>query len=239
MPVGINKAALAKRPSAARSVLSPAVTRSMSIINMSLKRVDAICETMGMDLSELVKVLEADEQKVEQLSREREQELVADVCLLLVAYCVVNQWSVEDIVTRYDISHTECIRHLARLDRMKLIELLPGNRIKTLIAPNFTWQPNGPIERYFRSQVQSRFFDSSFSAEGELRLVKNGQVSRKAQLQLCERLTSVGHRFDEICRDERALPLDERLGTTMVLAIRRWQFAAFQKLERTGSAADC
>jgi len=49
---------------------------------------------------------------------------------------------------------------------MKLIELLPGNRVKPLIAGNFTWQAEGPIEQYFRNEAQGPFFDSSFNEPG-------------------------------------------------------------------------
>ena len=115
---------------------------------------------------------------------------------------------------------------------MKFIELLPGNRVKPLIATNFNWQPNGPIETYFRKEVQGPFFNASFNQEGCLRLVKNGDISLVGRQQLLERLHSIGQLFDDTVREERRLPLEQRQGTTMVLAIRHWMFEAFTALER-------
>jgi hypothetical protein len=63
-----------------------------------------------------------------------EKELVSDLRLLLVAYCLVNYWKVENIYARYDIGESEMFKILAKLDRMKLIELLPGNKVRLLIA---------------------------------------------------------------------------------------------------------
>lgn len=209
-----------------------AIKQMFASDNMSLKRLDAICEVLQIDISDLVLLGEAQEAKIELLTVEQEAELVGDDRLLLVAYCVVNHWSFDDIIERYQLSETECITQLAKLDRMKLIELLPGNRIKTLIAPNFAWQPNGPIEHYFRSAVQSVFFDNSFDESGCLRLVKNGDMSLAARQQLVERLKAVGQAFDDTNREERKLPQSDRNGTTMVLAIRHWQFDAFTRLER-------
>ena len=152
---------------------------------------------------------------------------------MLVAYCLVNHWTFSDILARYEITEVEGIRYLARLDRMQLIELLPGNRVKPLIASNFSWQPNGPIERYFNQEVQGPFFNADFTEDGCMRLVKNGDISAVARQQLLERLNTVGQLFDDTVREERKLPLEQRQGTTMVLAIRHWMFDAFSQLERT------
>lgn len=200
--------------------------------NMSLKRMDAICELLKLDISDLVLISEQQESRIELLTVEQEAMLVNDDKLLLVAYCVVNHWSFEDITSRYSLTEPECIKQLVQLDKMNLIELLPGNRIKTLIAPNFAWQPNGPIEHYFRNEVQSAFFANSFDEPGCIRLVKNGDMSLAARNQLAERLKVIGQAFDDTNRQERKLANNERQGTTMVLAIRNWQFQAFTRFER-------
>jgi len=209
-----------------------AIKQMFSSGNMTLKRLDALGEVLGLDISDLIALTEAGEKRIEQLSVTEERALVDDLVLLVVAYCAVNHWSFEDIVERYDITETECVKRLAQLDRMKIIELQPGNRIKLLISTNFDWQPNGPIENFFRKQVQSQFFSSRFSEDGELRLVKNGDISIRSQHMLAERLRGVGEIFDSTVFEERKLPNDERRGTTMVVAIRHWQFTAFAKLER-------
>jgi len=150
---------------------------------------------------------------------------------LLVAYCLVNYWKVEDITVRYALDEKELIRILAKLDRMKLIELLPENRVRLRISNNFKWQKNGPIERYFQTQVQQKFFQGDFSVDGTLRLIKNGDITPKGQRQLVERLETVGQLFDDICREERKQAVTKRQGATMILAIRNWQFDAFNDLE--------
>ena len=39
---------------------------------------------------------------------------------------------------------------------MKIIELQPGNRVKMLVAPNFDWIPNGPIQQFFEAENTGR-----------------------------------------------------------------------------------
>jgi DNA-binding Xre family transcriptional regulator len=210
-----------------------AIKQMFSSGNMTLTRLDKICDVLSLDLGDLLQLTEASAQRLQSLSLAQEEELISDPKLLLVAYCLVNHWTFSDILARYEITEVEGIRYLARLDRMQLIELLPGNRVKPLIASNFSWQPNGPIERYFNQEVQGPFFNADFTEDGCMRLVKNGDISAVARQQLLERLNTVGQLFDDTVREERKLPLEQRQGTTMVLAIRHWMFDAFSQLERT------
>lgn len=209
-----------------------AVKHMFSTGNLTLKRLDEICAALEIDIRDLVDIADGESARIEALAPELEQELVADIRLLLVAYCLVNYWTFEEIVEKYDISPSDGMRLLARLDRMKLIELQPGNRVRLLIANNFRWQENGAIEKFFRSQVQSEFFNSDFRDEGALRIVKNGMLSLSSQLQIAERLRAIGQVFDDATRDERRLSAQQRRGTTMVLAIRNWGFEGFRRLER-------
>ena len=157
---------------------------------------------------------------------------MADNRLLLVAYCLINYWTFDEIVERYDISPKEGIKYLRRLDRMKVIELQPGDRVRLLIANNFSWRKNGAIEKFFRRHVQTEFFSHDFQDEHSVRIVKNGMLSAKSQRLLIEKLKAMGDLFDDTTWEERKLPANSQLGTTMVLAIRHWFFEGFRHLER-------
>lgn len=200
--------------------------------NFSLARLDAICEILDTDINALLEVADSLENRITHVDLEFEKALVKDQKLLVVAYCLANHWQVDEILGRYQIEQTEIITLLAKLDRMHFLELLPNNRVRLLIANNFHWRPNGPIERYFRAQVQTEFFNTSFDEDGALRVVKNGVLSKKGQLDLHHRLKMIDSLFDEIDQQERRLPLQDRQGVTMILAIRSWQSSLFTSLER-------
>ena len=209
-----------------------AVKHMFSTGNFSLKRLDDVCAVLELDLGELVDISESHQQKIEQLSDENEQEIVADSRLLLVTYCLINYWTFDEIIERYDISRQAGLKYLRKLDRMKVIELQPGDRVRLLVANNFGWRKNGAIERFFRSRVQTEFFSHDFQDDSSIRIVKNGMLTRKSQLQLIEKLKAMGELFDDTTWDERKLSATERRGTTMVLAIRHWFFEGFRHLER-------
>jgi DNA-binding Xre family transcriptional regulator len=225
---GMTYKALAERLELSES----AVKHMFSTGNFSLRRLDDVCAILELDIGDLVDISESQEQKIEQLSEENEQAIVTDIRLLLVAYCLINYWTFDEIVARYNIEPAEGLKYLRRLDRMKVIELQPGDRVRLLIANNFSWRKNGAIEKFFRKHVQSEFFSHHFQDDASVRIVKNGMLTRGSQIQLIERLKAMGELFDDTTWDERKLSATERKGTTMVLAIRHWFFEGFRHLER-------
>lgn len=204
--------------------------------NLTLKRLDRICAFLQLDIADLAALAERDdreERAIERLSLEQEEALIGDPKLLLVAYCVLNRWRFEDIVARYRISETDCIRLVARLDRMRFAELLPGNRLRPLIGVNFGWQPDGPIERYFRREVEGEFLSGRFDGPHAVKLVRLGDISEATLGQLTARLEAVGQLFDDLAREDMRLPDDQRTGAIMLAAVRHWVFDVFADLERT------
>ncbi|MEO1575858.1 MAG: helix-turn-helix transcriptional regulator [Pseudomonadota bacterium] len=225
--------AITYRDLARRLELSESAVKHMfSTGNFSLKRLDALCDVLEMDFSDLVALSEAQEPRLERLPAEFEEEIVSDVRLLLITYCLINYWTFDEIIERYAIERAEGFRYLRRLDQMKIVEVLPGDRVRLLIANNFAWRKNGAMERYFNQRVQKDFFRHDFTVDGSLRIAKNGMLSRRAQRQLHDKLKSIGELFDEATWEERKIPAEDRHGTTMVLAIRQWIFEGFRDLER-------
>ena len=225
---GITYKALAERLNLSES----AVKHMFSTGNFSLRRLDDVCAVLELDIGDLVDISDSHEQKIEQLSEEHEREIMSDMRLLLVAYCLLNYWTVDEIIARYDISPEQGLKYLRKLDRMRFIELQPGDRVRLLLANNFSWRKNGAIEKFFRGRVQNEFFGHDFQDDDSIRIVKNGMLTRKAVLQLIEKLKATGDLFDDATWDERKLSATERKGTTMVLAIRHWFFEGFRDLER-------
>ena len=208
------------------------VKRIFSQQTFSLERLDRVCNMLDMEISDLVQMMNERRQQLQQLTWAQEQELTGDVTLMLVAVCVLNRWTMAEIVDYYRISEHECIRHLARLDRLKLIELLPKNRIRLLVAPNFSWIENGPIQQFFQKKIGQEFFHTGFNREDESLIVLNGMLSAQSSAELQRKLRRLAREFDALNNDDAALDLDERRGATLVLALRDWRFGLFKPIIR-------
>lgn len=212
-----------------------AVKQMFATGDMNLSRLDRICDILSMDISDLVGAMNETRQRLTALTLAQEQMLIGNPKLLVMAYCIINHWTFEQIIAGFEIEEPEGIQLLVQLDRMQLIELLPGNRAKVLVANNFDWLPNGPIETFFRKEAQGPFFDSSFDEDGCVRLVKNGDISASSRQNMCDRLAAIGQHFDDLVVAESKLAQDQRNGTTLVVAIRHWEFEAFASLKRKNS----
>lgn len=213
------------------------VKRLFSEKQFSLKRLDQICSLIGMEISDLVRRL-APEPEVEQLSLEHEQELVSDVRLLLVAVCAMNRWQFQEIHRVYDVQETDLIRFFATLDRMGVLALLPGNRFKLLVSHDFTWQPRGPIQRFFEAEVQQDFLQCQFSHPGELRVFVSGMLSPQSNEVVQQKLRRLALEFRHCHEEDLALPLEQRFGASLLMAMRPWEIKVFNNVRRPEARKD-
>ncbi len=208
------------------------VKRLFSQKSFSLQRLDSVCQMLDLEITDLVRLMSEETRKITVLGEQEEEEIAKDTTLLLVAVCVLNHWQLSEITAFYKLSETECIRKLVKLDRLSIIELLPDNRYKLLIAANFSWRENGPIQRYYQSKVESDFFDSRFDKKNERLIVLNGMLSHESSTILHRKLEKLSQEFTELNHDDTALELEHRHGTTMVLAARQWEYGLFKELRR-------
>ena len=208
------------------------IKRMFSESKLSLDRLDALCQVAGIEISDLVQKMGEERKRIDMLTQEQEREVAEDPKLLLVAVCVLNLWAFEEIIEAYEITEHECIQLLAKLDRLKLIELLPLNRFRLSVASDFRWIPGGPIQRFFRTEVQPDYMMSSFSGSGEKLLFRNGMLSRGSNATMMKKMDKLVAEFKELHDEDAGLPLDERYGSSLLVAMRPWELEHFRKLRR-------
>lgn len=208
------------------------VKRMFSEQSFSLERLDKVCGMLGMEISDLVKQMDASQTRIEQLTHNQESEIIQDMSLILVTVCVFNHWTLENITQYFTLSEAECVLKLLKLDRIGIIELLPQNKIKLLISPNFSWIENGPFERFFREHLGQEYFNSSFLGEHRCLRVLNGAISNASAAEFQRKVLRLAREFSEIAREESALPIEKRNGVTLVMAMRNWDYGLFDHLVR-------
>lgn len=199
---------------------------------VSLDRLVQLSNLLGYTLAELAQESLATESRLRTLSHAQEKELVSDARLLLVAVCALNHWSLADMLAAYTLSEAECVARLLRLDHLRLISLLPGNRIRLNIARDFDWLPNGPIRQVFRGDGLHDFLDSQFETSDESLSFVNGMLTEAAISKMHAELRLLRQKFADLHEESLAAPLAKRRGTGLLLAIREWEPAAFSALRR-------
>ncbi|KGY10271.1 helix-turn-helix domain-containing protein [Vibrio sinaloensis] len=199
--------------------------------SMSLERLSAVCGLINLEMTALFKLAEEESQNLSSLTWEQEKQLVVDKALLLVAVCITNGYRFEQILTQYNLSEPQLIQKLAHLDRLKVIELMPGNRIKLKISSSFSWIAGGPIQQFFQQQVVNTFFHTHFSKNDEKLVMATGLMSLPTNHKLQQRIQRLVKEFYESCNSDNELAMEQRHGTSMVIAMRRWSFPLFDEFE--------
>ncbi|HSV46353.1 MAG TPA: helix-turn-helix transcriptional regulator [Ramlibacter sp.] len=208
------------------------VKRMLAKGDMPLSRIDAICRILKMDFAELARRVADAQPLIRELTQEQERAVVADKKLLLCAICVLSQWTLEQISNQYRLGEAECIRYLAQLDRIGIIELRPLNRYRLKLAKTFRWRPHGPVMNYFRENAVLDYFSGGFDGAGEGLLLVHGTISRSLAPSFLERMQKVAQDFAQQHQTDQKMPQKDREGYTLLLAMRSWEFSAFTALRR-------
>ena len=208
------------------------VKRMLARGDMPLSRVDTICRALKIDFADLARRVADEQPLLKELTQEQEKAVVADKKLLLMAICVLSQWTLEQVTSNYRLSETEGIKYLAQLDRIGIIELRPLNRYRLKLAKTFRWRPHGPVMNYFRDHALLDYFTGGFDGPGEGVLLVHGAISRSLAPSFMERMQRVAQDFAQQHLADQKLPEREREGYTLLLAMRSWEFEAFTNMRR-------
>ena len=208
------------------------VKRMLAKGDMPLSRVDAICRVLKIDFADLARQVADHQPLLKELTQAQEAAVVADKKLLLMAICVLSQWTLEQITASYRLTEAEGIQYLAQLDRIGIIELRPLNRYRLKLAKTFRWRAHGPVMHYFREHALLDYFAGSFDGPGEGVLLVHGAISRSLASSFMERMQRVAQDFAQQHLADQKLPDREREGYTLLLAARRWEFEAFARMRR-------
>ena len=229
---GLTYAALAQRLSLSEAT----VKRMLSRGAISLKRLEQICGVLDVGLPELAAESHRDRAPLAELSDAQEQALVDDPALLLALYLVLNRWSQAEVLARYKWSAPQWTVLLAKLDRLGVIELQPGNRTRARTARNFRWRREGPMQRFFQQRLLPEYFQRTFDGEQDGLLLLSGMVTAHSAAHLRRRLDEIAEEFDLLLAQDGALPAAQRQGVSLVLAQRPWSLSVFAGFRRDGKA---
>jgi len=208
------------------------VKRMLAKGDMPLSRIDAICRALKLDFADLARRIADTQPLLAELAEAQEKAVVADKKLLLTAICVLSQWTLEQITSSYRLSEAECIKYLAQLDRIGIIELKPLNRYRLKLAKTFRWRPHGAVMDYFRENALLDYFSGGFDGNGEGLLLVHGSISRGLAPSFLERMQRVAQDFAQQHQSDQKLGEKDREGFTLLLAMRSWEFEAFAALRR-------
>jgi transcriptional regulator with XRE-family HTH domain len=220
-----------RRLADALGVSEPTVKRMFGRRSVTLGRLEAVCELAGVDLYELARMAHREAGLPRELSVEQEDALACDARLLTVFHLLLSEWTVPEILADYALTEAELVRLLVRLERLGLIELAPGNRVRLRCARHVDWRRDGPVRRAYAERVLKEFLPSGAAGTEDLRFEVR-ELSAASLALVRRRLERLAAEFNELAELDGTLPRRERTSVGLALACRPWVLSATAALRR-------
>lgn len=132
------------------AVSEPTLKRWFAGKGITVERLEDLCAFADVSLIELIEFTARDaDARLRQLSIEQEQALADDKNLAFVFAIILRGWSPDELWSEQGLEKSALIGYLTRLDKLRLIDLLPGNEMRLLTARDLEWRKDGPM----RTQV--------------------------------------------------------------------------------------
>ena len=211
------------------------VKRLFSSNRWQLDRVEAVCRALDMSIFDLVDAARhtrADDD-AHRLSMEQERALAASTELLIGFHLLLNGWTFEEILQNFQWSRAQLIKILTTLDKLELIELLPGNRVRLRTASVIHWRANGPVRRTHQVAVMKDFLGDEFSRDTDFLDFEVFELTSATATLIRRRLQQLRTELADFAALERSVARRDKQSFAVLMAIRPWAFdSAFEDLQK-------
>jgi len=201
------------------------IKRLFSERSFTLQRLEQICQMMDMSFSDLARLNDRNYlERQTTLSNEQEAALAADAILLCYFYLLLNGWNVNRIAKRFDLDEPKQVRMLVKLDKLGLIELQPGNRVRLLTARRIQWRRDGMVRRMYERDVKQAFLQHSFSEDHAHFGFESAELAPESARMILRKMASLSQEFDELAELDVNLKPDQKRGYGLMVALRPWAY---------------
>jgi transcriptional regulator with XRE-family HTH domain len=229
---GLTYAGLAR----ALKLSEPSVKRLFSRGSFTLRRIEEILAVLELDLYDVARMSRGEAAGSVELSLEQEAALARDEQLLSVFWLALNDWRFADIIEAFSISRTELTLAFARLERLRLIEWGPEERLRLRVPKNFQWRAGGPVKKAYGLRVTQEFLRARFDAPLELLRFETRLLAPDSAAVIKRRLERFAAEFNELAEVDSTMAARKRVGFAVLLACRPWEFSVVNALKRRRGA---
>lgn len=202
----------------AMAVSERSVQRWLNGEGMTLDLLARLCELIGVSMSELFALADhAVDNRPRQLTLDQEKALVEMPLRAFLFSRLLQGWSAEALQVACNLSEVVLVRHLLKFERLKLIELHPGNRIRLLTRRDIDWRKGGPMRRFFDQFAKSLVAAMEF---GEPRTIWTSEVMHLTPTSAAAveaKMQALRLEIRHLAETEHDVPTSEKLWYSLVL----------------------
>jgi transcriptional regulator with XRE-family HTH domain len=233
-----------KRALKARGLSYAQVAKALGMSESSIKRVfaeqtftlarlEAICDLLGMTVSELARLSDEMDDTAQELSAAQERVLADDPVLLLYFYLLLNGWTPDQVRKHFHLSGRRSALYLNELERHGLISIAPSGRLRVLVSQHIAWRAGGPMRQRYDEYVKREFFvDADFGGADEIFHYVSGELSEASRAIISRKLNVIAREMEDLAKLDRTLSPSARRHMGLVIGYREWVFEVVEHLRK-------
>ncbi|GAD51175.1 hypothetical protein NT2_25_00110 [Caenibius tardaugens NBRC 16725] len=131
---------------------------------LTLNRLMELCHLADVTLGEIAEKGEGESCDLNRaLTLNQERELSRNTLLSFLFFMIMNGWPPRDLHNDFDIPMEVIEGQLVKLERLALIDRLPGERVRSRIDRRVAWTRE-PMRRHFEQHMKWQFMDMDFGS---------------------------------------------------------------------------
>ncbi|MGF7148183.1 transcriptional regulator with XRE-family HTH domain [Sphingomonas zeicaulis] len=190
------------RLAAELGVGSATVKRWLHGRGLSLNTLGRLATLAGTSLAELTDESRLAAQENDHLTLAQEEALTQDPNISTIFFLIVKGWPLSEATEGFHIPPEVVERHVAKLERLALVDRLPGGRVRARLSPAHAWQ-RVPMRRHFERNLK-QFFSSIDYADPQT--IFGAETVKLSPLGVAR----MRERIEAFRADLRAIELDDR-----------------------------
>ncbi len=169
---------------------------------LGLRTLSQLCAIANITLAELAEQSAVPDRSNDQLTLAQEKALTASAELSTVFFIIVSGWPVSEAEEGFGIEPGNIARHVEKLERLALIDRLPGGRLRARLDPAHVWQRE-PMRRHFEKYMKHLFFELDYGDPATIFGVETMKLSPVGIARVAERIERFRGELREIAQDDR------------------------------------
>ncbi len=187
---------------------------------LTLARFEALAALAGLTLGELAETsAHPPRDLAQELTLAQEQALSEDSVLSLLFMVIVGGEPWQDFARDFAVPEQTIEAALVRLEKLALIDRLPGGRVRALLDRTALWRKS-PLRERFESQMKGQFLEMDFAALDAVYASEVVKLSDAGAARLAEAIERHRRELHRLTEDDRRHALLPRRWHAVLFAAR-------------------
>jgi hypothetical protein len=183
------------------------VARHLSGHGLTLEVVEQLCGVVNLRLGDIMDMVNNSRREtITMLSQEQEEGLQESPFTAVILILLQSGWTYSQLQDEFKVSDIEINKHLIKLDKLKLIELHPFNRVKILISKSLIGKRDGPIQKMFDSYIKNVISNIYFGADTTNYRYTYHRLSQRSIIKVVRMFDDAMRTVEQLAAEDRDLP---------------------------------